>query len=311
MNETTSGIIVGLLILIIIEVYLIGRPKRKYETNQISMLVDTSVIMDGRVVDLAKTGFLLGQVIVPKSVLAELQLLADGADHDKRERARLGLDALKELQDTLGTSFTLLADSPKTANGVDEQLISLAKQTGSSILTLDYNLNKVAQVEGVNVLNINELAKSLRMVHLPGDIVTIELTQKGQASDQAVGYLSDGTMVVVEQGKKFIGKSQKVEIIRSLQTDAGKMMFARLTQPNDSQHKSSSRPIGKRDSRTGRANNGADHSQQEARRHGGNNQNQGKSVDRVKRPTKPQANRAHKTSAQREAELIRLVDSQN
>lgn len=220
-------IIIGLLILIIVEVYLLTRTRKYHNIKQISMLVDTSVIMDGRVVELAETGFLLGQVIVPKSVLAELQLLADGSDHAKRERARLGMDVVKKLKDILGPSFTLLQDGVAT-RGVDEALIMLAKETDSAILTLDYNLNKVAQVEGVKVLNINELAKSIRMIHLPGDKVTIDLVQKGQSSDQAVGYLTDGTMVVVEQAKKHIGKTEEVEIIRSLQTDAGKMMFARL-----------------------------------------------------------------------------------
>lgn len=233
-------IIIGLLLLIIAEVYLLTRTRKHHNVKPISMLVDTSVIMDGRVVELAETGFLLGQVIVPKSVLAELQLLADGSDHTKRERARLGMDVVKKLKDILGSSFTLLQDGA-ALRGVDEALITLAKETDSAILTLDYNLNKVAQVEGVKVLNINELAKSIRMVHLPGDIVTISLVQKGQSSDQAVGYLSDGTMVVVEQAKKYIGKTEEVEIIRSLQTDAGKMMFARLTRKDAPVEKQSKR----------------------------------------------------------------------
>jgi len=228
MENTFELIVIILLLVIITEVYLLTRPKRRYETKSISMLVDTSVLMDGRVVALARTGFLLGQIIVPRSVLAELQLLADGADHDKRERARLGLDAVKQLQDILGDSFKLLSDDTQVKNGVDERLMVLAKETDSAILTLDYNLNKVAQVEGIEVLNINELAKSIRLVQLPGDKLEIELTQKGQSADQAVGYLQDGTMVVVEQAKKQIGKTVEIEITRSLQTDAGKMMFAQL-----------------------------------------------------------------------------------
>lgn len=227
MDTTLELIIISLLLGIMAEIYLLTRPKKHRDVRQISMLVDTSALMDGRIVELAKTGFLLGQVIVPKSVLAEMQLLADGADHAKRERARHGMDVVRQLQEVIGSSFTLLQDG-RTATGVDDRLIELAKETDSALLTLDYNLNKVAQVEGIQVLNINELAKSLRMVHLPGDHVTIELTQKGQASDQAVGYLSDGTMVVVEQAKKYIGSRREVEIIRSLQTDAGKMMFAKV-----------------------------------------------------------------------------------
>ena len=229
MEKTIELIIIIMLLAIMAEIYLLVKPRRHVGSGtQMPILVDTSVLMDGRVVDLAKTGFLLGQIIVPRSVLIELQLLADGADHAKRERARFGMDAMKELKDVLGGSFTLLDDAARIPEGVDNRLLQLAKEMNAAILTLDYNLNKVAQVEGIQILNINELAKSLRMSYLPGDELVLELTQKGQDSHQAVGYLHDGTMVVVEQAKKFIGQEKRVEIIRSLQTDAGKMMFAKL-----------------------------------------------------------------------------------
>jgi len=229
MEKTIELIIIIMLLAIMAEIYLLVKPRRQAGSGtQLPILVDTSVLMDGRVVDLAKTGFLLGQIIVPRSVLIELQLLADGADHAKRERARFGMDAMKELKDVLGNSFTLLDDAARIPEGVDNRLLQLAKDMNAAILTLDYNLNKVAQVEGIQILNINELAKSLRMSYLPGDELVLELTQKGQDSHQAVGYLHDGTMVVVEQAKKFIGQEKRVEIIRSLQTDAGKMMFAKL-----------------------------------------------------------------------------------
>lgn len=229
MEKTIELIIIIMLLAIMAEIYLLVKPRRHTGSGtQLPILVDTSVLMDGRVVDLAKTGFLLGQIIVPRSVLIELQLLADGADHAKRERARFGMDAMKELKDVLGGSFTLLDDATRIPEGVDNRLLQLAKEMNAAILTLDYNLNKVAQVEGIQILNINELAKSLRMSYLPGDELVLELTQKGQDSHQAVGYLHDGTMVVVEQAKKFIGQEKRVEIIRSLQTDAGKMMFAKL-----------------------------------------------------------------------------------
>ncbi|MDO4773766.1 MAG: hypothetical protein Q4A37_01405 [Candidatus Saccharibacteria bacterium] len=230
MDNTLQLIIIVMLLGIMAEIYLLMKPPRREFGSGPSMLVDTSVLMDGRVVDLAKTGFLLGQVIVPRSVLGELQLLADGSDHAKRERARFGMDAMKELKDVMGKSFTLLDDARRIPEGVDNRLLQLARQTGAAILTIDYNLNKVAQVEGIKILNINELAKGLRMSHLPGDELELELTQKGQDSHQAVGYLSDGTMVVVEQAKKYIGQTKRVEIIRSLQTDAGKMMFAKLVE---------------------------------------------------------------------------------
>ncbi len=293
-------IIIGLLLVLMAEVYVLTRTRKYAGVKHISMLVDTSVIMDGRVVDLAQTGFLLGQVIVPKSVLAELQLLADGSDHAKRERARLGMDTVKKLKDILGPSFTLLQDGTAT-RGVDEALITLAKETDSAILTLDYNLNKVAQVEGVQVLNINELAKSIRMVHLPGDTLMISLVQKGQSADQAVGYLTDGTMVVVEQAKKHIGKTEEVEIIRSLQTDAGKMMFARLTKkdaPVEKQPKRepmSRRPIEK-----------TVHTSQSVRR--ASQRSNAKPATSVQPHNQQRSFKAKRVD--REAELIRLADSQ-
>ena len=290
MEKSIELIIITLLLAIMAEIYLLTRPKKHRDVKQISMLIDTSALMDGRVLELAKTGFLLGQVIVPKSVLAEMQLLADGADHAKRERARHGMDVVKQLQDVLGGSFQLLQDGARTASGVDDRLIDLAKETDSALLTLDYNLNKVAQVEGVKVLNINELAKSIRMVHLPGDIVTIELAQKGQASDQAVGYLADGTMVVVEQAKKYLGSRREVEIIRSLQTDAGKMMFAKLTTAERAK-------IGQAEQPRTRA---AVKQPSTGRRP----QQPKKALD--KPPKKPAPRR--KSQSQREDELIRLVN---
>ena len=305
MNNTLEIIIILLLLAIIAEVYILAKPKKIYATKQISMLVDTSVLMDGRVVDLAKSGFLLGQVIVPKSVLAELQLLADGANHAKRERARLGMDAVKRLQEVLGSSFNLLQDG-QADKGVDDQLISLAKQTDSAILTLDYNLNKVAQVEGVEVLNINELAKSLRMVHLPGDTVEIELTQKGQNSDQAVGYLSDGTMVVVEQAKKYIGKTKEIEIIRSLQTDAGKMMFGKIV--NDQAAKNSSQPVNKKpvvSIRRDKVSAPANKLPSSKPSHHGKSSRKA----RISTPVQKSASR-NMSSSQREDELIKLVEKQ-
>ena len=220
MKDFYGLIIIIMLLGLAAEVYFLAKPRRNSSVGAAPILVDTSVLMDGRVTELAKTGFLLGKIIVPRSVLTELQLLADGADHDKRERARFGMDVVKELKDILKSSFELYDDNIR--------LLKLAKEMDAAVLTLDYNLNKVAQVDGVKVLNINELAKSLRMSYLPGDELDLELSQKGQDSHQAVGYLKDGTMVVVENAKRYIGQTKKIEIIRSLQTDAGKMMFAKL-----------------------------------------------------------------------------------
>lgn len=305
MEKTIELIIIIMLLAIMAEIYLLVKPRRQAGSGtQLPILVDTSVLMDGRVVDLAKTGFLLGQIIVPRSVLIELQLLADGADHAKRERARFGMDAMKELKDVLGGSFTLLDDATRIPESVDNRLLQLAKEMNAAILTLDYNLNKVAQVEGIQILNINELAKSLRMSYLPGDELVLELTQKGQDSHQAVGYLHDGTMVVVEQAKKFIGQEKRVEIIRSLQTDAGKMMFAKLvvepktvsrTKANNNSHSAVSSAAAAKSRSTGRR------PQQSQLR---------KTTKTSSNTVKKRSASKSKTPAQHEADLVDLANSQ-
>lgn len=220
-----------LLIIVLAEVsYLVvkGPEQRAVGRRQTrEVLLDTSVLIDGRITAIAKTGFLGGTLVIPRSVIGELQFLADTADHEKRARARSGLDVVAELQALPGVAVEILQDGSKASEGVDERLLKLAKKRGAVICTLDYNLNKVALVEEITVLNINELAQSLRMAYLPGEKMHIELVQKGQDSHQGVGYLPDGTMVVVERASQSIGQTVEVEIIRSLQTAAGRMMFAR------------------------------------------------------------------------------------
>jgi len=225
--------------------YLVVRlPRSTLKTKQRGVLVDTSVLMDGRITSVAATGFIGGALVIPRSVVGELQLLADGSDSEKRSRARRGLDIVSELQHTPGVEVEILQDSVRADEGVDNRLLSLAKRYNAAICTLDFNLNKVAVVEGIQVLNINELAQSLRMSHIPGEHIVVELTQKGQDSHQAVGHLADGTMVVVEQGSGRIGQTLEVEVIRSLQTAAGRMMFARIIdkQPQQSRQKSMKQP---------------------------------------------------------------------
>lgn len=313
MEKTIELIIIIMLLAIMAEIYLLVKPRRHAGSGtQLPILVDTSVLMDGRVVDLAKTGFLLGQIIVPRSVLIELQLLADGADHAKRERARFGMDAMKELKDVLGGSFTLLDDATRIPEGVDNRLLQLAKEMNGAILTLDYNLNKVAQVEGIQILNINELAKSLRMSYLPGDELVLELTQKGQDSHQAVGYLHDGTMVVVEQAKKFLGQKKRIEIIRSLQTDAGKMMFAKVVeQTTPPEPTRQTAVITKRRSAGRKVQTSPEApAKKTAKKPAVKAQ---KPAVKAQKPTQQTRRRSAttKTSAQREAELIRLANSQD
>lgn len=208
---------------------------KRQRTVQAPVFVDTSALIDGRIIAIAESGFLSRTLYIPRSVVGELQFLADTADAEKRARARHGLDVINELQAISSISVEIFSDGTRAKEGVDNRLLSLAKKYKGSICTIDYNLNKVAAVEGTEVLNVNELAKSLRMAYLPGEKTHIELTQKGNDGHQAVGHLPDGTMVVVERANKHIGSSVEVEFIRSLQTAAGKMMFAKLVQPQSEQ----------------------------------------------------------------------------
>lgn len=191
------------------------------------ILLDTSVLIDGRIVSIARSGLISSKLIVPRSVVRELQFMADKADHDKRERARFGLDVIEQLQNIEGIQLVVIDDGITSQQGVDEQLINLALKWQAKLCTIDYNLNKSARVQSVRVININELAHALRVTYLPGEQLEVKLQQPGQDSHQAVGYLDDGTMVVVDNAKSFIGQTLSVEATRVLQTAAGKMMFAK------------------------------------------------------------------------------------
>ena len=191
------------------------------------VLVDTSILIDGRFLAVAKTGFINFDILIPRSVVGELQILADGGDDKKRTRARYGLDIISALQSEKGLNVLILADGNSAKEGVDNRLLNLAKKMNAAILTADYNLNKVAKVEGIEVLNINELVQSVRADFLPGEKLMLEITGRGNEKKQGVGHLPDGTMVVVENAESLVGTTCEVEFIRSLQTAAGKMMFAR------------------------------------------------------------------------------------
>lgn len=228
--ETKDIIFVAVMLLILAEVTVIlaRMPRTSLSRKGRAILVDTSVLIDGRIVGIARSGFISDTLVVPRSVIGELQFLADNADADKRSRARYGLDVVAELQELANIEVKIHQDGSKAEEGVDERLLTLAKQYSAALCTIDFNLIKVALVEGITVLNINELAQGLRMARLPGETMLLELVQKGQDNHQAVGYLSDGTMVVVEQASSQLGQTVEVEVIRSLQTAAGKMMFAKL-----------------------------------------------------------------------------------
>lgn len=226
--DTTIQIITLLLVTYITYRVSVTNIKRRSQISGTRVFVDTSALMDGRIVSAARSGFIPQRLDIPKSVIAELQLLADQADSEKRARARGGLDVIAQLQEIQTLHVDIIEDGPLSAGGVDARLVELAKKHNGYVCTIDYNLNKVAVVEGVFVLNINELAKQLRMAYLPGERVSLQLVQKGQDAHQAVGYLDDGTMVVVSQAAKQVGAVVEVEFIRSLQTAAGRMMFAKL-----------------------------------------------------------------------------------
>lgn len=231
METTLQLILVAVLLVILAEVtFLVRKLPRSsvFKKQGRPVFIDTSVLIDGRIIPVAKSGFMTDTLVIPRSVIGELQFLADNADHEKRARARHGLDIVTELQAMPSVTVEIFQDGSKASEGVDERLLKLAKEHAGAICTIDYNLNKVAVVEGITVLNINELAQTLRMAYLPGERMLLELVQKGQDSHQGVGYLTDGTMVVVENAVKLIGKTAEIEFIRSLQTAAGKMMFARL-----------------------------------------------------------------------------------
>jgi uncharacterized protein YacL len=188
--------------------------------------MDTSVIIDGRIADVAETGFVLGDLVVPRFVLNELQYIADSADALRRNRGRRGLEILDRLQQNTDVTLTFVDNDPQDAQQVDDKLISLAREIGAAVITNDYNLNRVARLQGVKILNINELANAVKSVFLPGEEMPIRIIQAGKEIGQGVGYLEDGTMVVVENGRQFLNQEVLVQVTKVLQTNAGRLVFA-------------------------------------------------------------------------------------
>ena len=203
-------------------------------------ILDTSVIIDGRIADIAETGFLDGTIVIPQFVLRELQLVADSADSLKRNRGRRGLDILQRLQKVPSLQIQIVEDDFPAVREVDLKLIELAKLYEGKIITNDFNLNKVAQLQGVAVLNINELANSLKPIVLPGEIMKVFILKEGKEYNQGVAYLDDGTMVVVDNARKMIGKTIDISVTSVLQTTAGKMIFGKWDERTGS--RSDSRP---------------------------------------------------------------------
>ncbi len=190
------------------------------------ILVDTSVIIDGRIADIATAGFVPGRLAVPRFVLAELQNIADSDDAMRRGRGRRGLDVLNRLREMPDVEVEIIEDDVAGIREVDAKLVALAQKFSCNVLTTDYNLNRVAQIQGVRVLNVNELSNAIRPVVLPGEEMVVRVVQPGKERNQGVGYLADGTMIVVENGDKLMGQEVVTEVTRVFQTVAGKMIFA-------------------------------------------------------------------------------------
>lgn len=201
--------------------------KNKRGNDAVGKLLDTNVIIDGRIIDIYKSGFLEGPIIVPVFVLEELQKIADSSDVLKRNRGRRGLDILNHIKKSKD-DIDIIADDFDEISEVDSKLVKLAKMKGYKIVTNDYNLNKVAELQGISVLNINDLAIAVKPVVIPGEQIFVQLVKYGKEEGQGVAYLEDGTMIVVENGAQAIGKEVSVIITSVLQTAAGKMIFAKL-----------------------------------------------------------------------------------
>jgi uncharacterized protein YacL len=221
-----------LILLIVLGVFaettiLLLKKHEFFPSGKRKIFVDTSALIDGRILSIARTGFIDGEFIVLKSVLRELQLLADGKDSDKRTRARAGLEVVSELERVVNVN-TEIVDDGEGRKKVDEELLRYAKANKGSILTIDYNLIKVAEAEKIETLNVNDLALALRTEFLPGEKMKVKITEKGSNRGQGVGHLPDGTMVVVDKASNRSGREVNVEFERSHETSAGKIVFAKI-----------------------------------------------------------------------------------
>lgn len=202
--------------------------EREVTTSNNDKILDTSVIIDGRIADICEAGFIEGTLVIPRFVLKELQKIADSSDGLKRNRGRRGLDVLNKIQKKINIPVKIDETDFPEIKDVDGKLVRLGKVRGGKVFTNDFNLNKIAELEGVPVLNINELAEALKPVVLPGEEMNVHIIKEGKEFTQGVGYLDDGTMVVVDNGQDFIGQKVKVIVTSVLQTTAGRMIFAKL-----------------------------------------------------------------------------------
>jgi uncharacterized protein YacL len=211
---------------------LVGIRHRGGQPSSRPKVVDTSAIIDGRLIDVVRTRFLSGSLVVPSFVLDELQRVADSADPLKRARGRRGLELVEELKKSSNGGFSIRPGDYPELEGVDVKLVRLAQEMGAAIITTDFTLNKVAQIQGIEVLNINELANALKPAVLPGEPLQVKVIREGKEFDQGVGYLDDGTMIVVDGGRALMGRQVMVEVTSILQSPSGKMIFTRPAPEN-------------------------------------------------------------------------------
>ncbi|OGY24421.1 MAG: hypothetical protein A2172_01780 [Candidatus Woykebacteria bacterium RBG_13_40_15] len=205
-----------------------GKEKEK-STYLNPIVVDTSVLIDGRIAEVAESGFLSGTLIVPRFILSELQHIADASDALRRGKGRRGLEVLEQLKKSKWIKTVIYTGNPPDEKNIDDKILGLAKGLKARILTTDFNLNKVATVSGIKILNINELANSLKTILLPGENLEVKVIQEGKEKTQGVGYLPDGTMIVVENGASFVGETISTTVSRVLQTVAGRMIFVQVS----------------------------------------------------------------------------------
>ncbi len=243
-TETTAAFIKAFFLIIMPYIgFLVGTQKsewlnpahlfrffREKSVGRSYKILDTSVIIDGRITDLCDTGFIEGTLVVPQFILKELQLVADSSDGLKRQRGRRGLDVLDHIQKSSQVSVIITEMDFPEVREVDSKLIELAKQLDAKIITNDFNLNKIARLQGISVLNINELANALKPVVLPGETMKVFILKEGKEKDQGVAYLDDGTMVVVDNSRRMIGQNINITVTSVLQTTVGKMIFGRYNE---------------------------------------------------------------------------------
>lgn len=210
-----------------------GNQKNNHNNHKFinPMIVDTSAIIDGRISEIVSSGFLFGTLVVPRFVLTELQHIADHPDSLKRGRGRRGFEILEAIKKDKGIQ-TVILDDHLNEGKVDDRLVKLAKQMQAKIITNDFNLNKVATLTGVKILNVNELSQAVKSIALPGEQMSVRVIQEGKEKEQGVGYLPDGTMIVVEKGKTLVGKTIDVTVSRVIQTVAGRMIFTQIKEPS-------------------------------------------------------------------------------